>query len=128
MGRKRTCSWCGPGDQSGPNNGFYYLCEECYDEWDFYMHIGKKAVEAMDMTHPGAYWSEMKRTIENNRDLHRRFKNLRTIAKAMDKGDYGPLVEGLPKSYAIEKFPEFFDENGKCKSEALTKKEGESHV
>jgi hypothetical protein len=124
MARKRTCSWCGPGDQSGPNNGFYYLCEECYDEWDYYMHIGRLAVEELKLTHPGAYRSRMENMIRSHSDLFRRFGNLKTIQTALDKGDMGPMVEALPKEFAMKHYPEHFDEAGNCKSNVLARKAG----
>ena len=69
----------------------------------------------------------MKDRIESHADLHRRFRNVRAIAKALDEGNMGPMVEALPKEYARERYPEFFDEAGSCTSNTLVRKEAVSH-
>ena len=40
-------------------------------------------------------------------------------ARAYEAGNIGPLVEALPKEYAMKRFPDQFDEHGNCKSNVL---------
>lgn len=123
MASKMACIQCDslPGQ---PKPGYFWICEDCFYEMDTEAWVGRAIKERIDKDGTITI-EEINRLIHIAYDTARRFGNLRTIRKEMDKGNLGPLVEAAPKEYAIKRFPEYFDENGKCKSNVLVHKEVE---